>query len=209
MIKSILKRIHAPIYEKRLSVLAGKIVAQLRDGDTVLDVGCGSGMLGAAVLAHPRCPKSITYKGVERTKRGGEPIEVIAYAGGQLPFEDGAFDVVILADVLHHERDEALLLRESARVAKRTLILKDHKPEGLLGYQRLCFLDWAANNPYEVECLYRYHTKDEWRAMFDAHALEPLAEETAIDLYPPLFNWIFGRRLQYFAVLRPGRPPAP
>jgi ubiquinone/menaquinone biosynthesis C-methylase UbiE len=203
MIKSILKRIHAPIYEKRLSVLAEKIVAHLRDGDAVLDIGCGSGMLGAAVLAHPRCPRGVVYKGVERTKRGGEPIEVIEYAGGPLPFGNRAFDVAVLADVLHHERDEELLLREAVRVAKRALILKDHKPEGFLGYQRLCFLDWAANNPYEVECLYRYHSKSEWHAIFDAHALAPVLEETTIDLYPPLFNWVFGKRLQYFAVLTP------
>lgn len=204
MIKAILKHIHAPIYEKRLSVLADRIVAQLEPNDTVLDVGCGSGLLGAAVLNHPRCPKGVVYKGVERFKRGGEPIEVIEYAGGALPFADASFDVVILADVLHHERDEELLLREAARVAKRALLLKDHKPEGFIGYWRLCFLDWAANNPYEVECLYRYHTMPEWRSLFAKETLTPVAEETSIDLYPPFFNFVFGRRLQYFAVLRRG-----
>jgi len=202
MVKWLLKLIHKPIYERRLEILAEKIISHLDPGDKVLDIGCGSGMLGAAVLKHADCPSGVTYRGLEKYKRGGEPIEVLEYEAGRLPFGDHAFNVVVLADVLHHEDQEGFLFSEAARVSKRFLLVKDHKPEGFLGFWRICFLDWAANNPYGVRCLYRYHTLNEWHALFEEHGLVLISEETSIDLYPPLFNLLFGRRLQYIAVLR-------
>lgn len=201
MLKSFLRHVHEPIYQRRIDVLSDLIVSHLRQGDKVLDIGCGSGALGAAVMAHRNRPAGISYRGLEKSKRGGEPIEVVEHKAGPLPFRDREFDVVILADVLHHEEHEAALLGEAARVCKRCLIVKDHKPEGFLGFWRLCFLDWAANHPHDVKCLYRYHTKEEWHAIFKEHGLALRMEQTSIDLYPPFFNLIFGKRLQYLAVL--------
>jgi ubiquinone/menaquinone biosynthesis C-methylase UbiE len=201
MIKNVLKLIHEPIYKRRIEVLSSLVVPQLRPGDKILDIGCGSGALGAAVLTDKHRPAGISYCGLERAKRGREPIDVIEHTEGPLPFADSAFDVVILADVLHHEERESFLISEATRVCKRLLLIKDHKPEGFMGFWRICFLDWAANDPYNVKCLYRYHTMTEWAAIFDEHKLSPVAQKTSIDLYPPLPNLIFGKRLQYFAVL--------
>jgi ubiquinone/menaquinone biosynthesis C-methylase UbiE len=142
------------------------------------------------------------YCGVEKFRRGGEPIEVHEYKTGQLPFADQSFDVAVLADVLHHEEQESFLLGEAVRVSKRLLFVKDQKPEGLLGFWRICFADWASNNPYEVPCLYRYHTSEEWRSLFQGHGLTPISEELSLDYYPPLMNSLFGSRLQYLAVLK-------
>jgi len=202
MLKSLLGFIHEPIYKRRVDVLSSLIVSHLQVGDKVLDIGCGSGMLGAAVREHRSCPIGITYRGLEKSKRGGEPFEVIEHTTGSLPFRDQEFDVVILADVLHHEEQEGSLLSEAVRVCKRSVVVKDIKPNGFLGFWRLCFLDWAANHPHEVKCLYRFHTRREWLTIFEAHGLSPILEETSIDLYPPFFNLIFGKGLQYFVVLK-------
>jgi hypothetical protein len=161
-------------------------------------------LLGEGVLRHRDCPSGVTYFGVEKFRRGGEPIEVHEYKSGRLPFGDQAFDVAILADVLHHADEESFLLGEAARVSKRLLFVKDQKPEGFLGFWRICLADWASNLPYEVRCLYRYRTQEEWHVLFDAHNLIRVSELDSLDLYPPLMNSLFGSRLQYFAVLQKG-----
>jgi SAM-dependent methyltransferase len=201
VLKPLLRALHGPIYERRLATLSGLFVAELRPGDRVLDVGCGFGALGRALLDHPACPAGVQVEGLERVPRGNELITVHAYPGGRMPFADRTWDVVIVADVLHHDHAPDALLREAARVARRAVIVKDHKPEGLLGYRRICFLDWAANAGYGVPCLYRYPTLEGWRALFRTLPVTVAREHTSLDLYPFGWNTLFGKRLHYVAVL--------
>src|SRR5882672_3688786 len=140
--RALFRSLHKPIYERRLKELVHLIGPHLRSGDKVLDIGCGFGHLGRAIMdAHPE----VLVEGVESVKRGGELIPVTAYEGTRMPWKDGSFDAVILADVLHHDHDPDRLLKESARVSKRLVIIKDHIREGFLAQQRISFLDWAAN----------------------------------------------------------------
>ena len=76
MLTNAMRNLHAPIYRKRISVLSNLIVPYLRSGDKVLDIGCGSGLLGQAVLTHEKCPVGVSYTGAEKFKRGDEPIDV-------------------------------------------------------------------------------------------------------------------------------------
>lgn len=201
LMRSLMRRLHAPIYESRLRELVRLIVPHLREGDRVLDVGCGFGALGRAMLNSTLCPRRVEIQGLERAARGGEMIPVTAYDGGPIPFKDRSFDVVILADVLHHERDPHQLIGECVRVTRRLLVIKDHKIDGLLARQRISLIDWAANAPYGVPCLYRYNTLTEWRESHAHHALAIEQEFTSMRLYPPIVNLLFGRRLQYMAIL--------
>ncbi len=199
MFKCLMSAMHAPIYEARLRELGARIVPHLRPGDRVLDVGCGGGAIGSALMA--KAPEGVVIEGLERFKRGGEPIKVHAYDGGAMPFDDASYDVVILADVLHHEDDPDYLLAECRRVAKRLLILKDHKLEGIAAWLRVSLIDWAANAPYGVKCLFRYNTHQQWQDSHKRHSLRPIEELESMNIYPPVINLLFGRRLQYLAVL--------
>ncbi len=208
MLSSLLARVHQPIYQHRLTVLASLLAPHLRGGDRVLDVGCGSGQLGAALLARSGSVPGLVVEGLETKPRGGELIPTTAYDGRSLPFDDGSWDVVILADVLHHEPDADRLLGECARVTRRLLVIKDHRVEGKLGYWIVCLLDWAANRPYGVPCLYRYNSLSQWHAIFSRHRLRVVEERDRIDLYPGFWNLVFGRGRQYFAALEPERHAA-
>lgn len=202
-IGSLMKALHAPVYEARKRALVSAILPHLSPNDTVLDVGCGVGTLGRAIMDHPECPDGVQVTGLERFARGGEPIPVRAYDGITFPDPDKAHDVVIVADVLHHEEDPDRLLRECARVARRLVIIKDHQVAGPLAQQRISLIDWAANAPHGVKCLYRYNTPRQWADLPARLGLRLVTEHNAMNLYPPFVNLLFGRRLQYMAFLAP------
>ncbi len=204
MLSTVLGLLHKPVYLCRIRTLAGLLARELRAGDRVLDVGCGSGALGAATLAHPKCAAGVGYEGAEVAPRPGVPFPVTAVEQGQpLPFPTDSFDVVVAADVLHHAPNEPALLKEIGRVARRRVFLKDHRLAGPFAQARVSFLDWAANHSHGVRCLYRYHTLPQWRELFAAADLSIVEEHPGMDLYPPGLNLMFGRRLQYLALLTP------
>jgi ubiquinone/menaquinone biosynthesis C-methylase UbiE len=198
MIRSLLRACHKPIYERRQETLVELISKHLKPGARVLDVGCGFGQLGRALMDASQ--NKISVEGVESAPRGGELIPVTAYEGLRIPFPDKTFDAVIVADVLHHDHDQERLLREAVRVSKKLMIIKDHRRDGLLAQQRISFLDWAANAGYNVPVLYKYHSEDEWHALVKKVSSKVLEERTSIDIYPPVFNQLFGKGLHYFVV---------
>jgi SAM-dependent methyltransferase len=197
---SIMSAMHRPIYNARLRKLVQTITPHIRAGDKVLDVGCGNGTLGKAILDNQACPAEVQIEGLERVPRGGEPITVHSYDGGTMPFPDNTYDTVIIADVLHHEPEPDALLAECARVAKRLVIIKDHQIRGVFAQQRVAFMDWAANAPYGVPCLFRYNTPNGWTQTLNRHGLDPVERLDAMKLYPPVVNMVFGGKLQFMAI---------
>jgi len=200
-VKALMAVMHRPIYESRERALVAAITPHLRPGDRVLDVGCGTGALGGALLGARGKPDGLVVEGLERRARGGEPIKVHEYDGVKAPFEDKTYDVVIVADVLHHEEQPDLLIAECIRLSRRLVIIKDHQVAGPLAQRRISFIDWAANAPYGVKCLYRYNTAKQWDETVTRHGLAPVEQRRTMNVYPVLVNMVFGRRLHYFAVL--------
>lgn len=199
---SMMSAMHRPVYESRLRELVRRIIPHLLAEDRVLDVGCGNGTLGKALMDAPSCPQGVRVEGLERVVRGGEPIPVHAYDGKVMPFGDAAYDVIIVADVLHHEEQPDRLISECARVSRRLVVFKDHQIKGLFAQLRVSFMDWAANAPYGVPCLYRYHTPQEWSATLARHDLRVVERLDRMNLYPPGVNAVFGGNLQFMAVAR-------
>jgi ubiquinone/menaquinone biosynthesis C-methylase UbiE len=205
MLRPLLRTFHAPIYEHRKQVLVKLISPHLKPGDRVLDIGCGFGHLGRALMdASP----DIQVEGLESVKRGGELIPVTAYSGHQIPFPDQTFDAVILADVLHHDEDQQRLLSEAVRISRNLVIIKDHIRGSVLSQQRICLLDWAANAGYNVPCLYKYHDLQEWHTLVKKFSSGVVEERTSIDIYPPFFNQLLGKSLHYFVVFQPAMKAA-
>ena len=208
-VRSLMKAAHAPIYGARLRELVRLILPHLRENDRVLDVGCGVGTLGHALMTHPSAPKGLTVTGLERFARGGEPIPVRQYDGRTIPDPDRSHDVVIVADVLHHDTDPDAVVRECVRVSRRLLIIKDHQIKGPLALQRISLIDWAANAPHGVPCLYTYNTPAQWDRFGERFHLKAVESHRSINLYPPIVNMMFGRSLQFLGVYQvPGAPHA-
>jgi SAM-dependent methyltransferase len=200
MLRGLLRTFHKPIYEHRQQVLVNLITPHLKSGARVLDIGCGFGHLGRALM--DASPDHIQVEGLESVTRGGELIPVTAYEGTTMPFPDKTFDAVILADVLHHDLDQERLLREAVRISRGTVVIKDHIRGSLLAQQRISLLDWAANAGYNVPCLYKYNDLQQWHTMIGKFSTGVVEERTSIDVYPPVFNEILGKNLHYFVVFR-------
>ena len=102
------------------ALLAGRSVSQPTGGGTVLDAGCGTGLVGAA-LRKRGVPDvvgvDVSLASLERARRSG------AYRGvaqvdleGRLPVADGAVDAVVNVGVLEYLPDPAATLEEFVRV---------------------------------------------------------------------------------------------
>ena len=196
-----LRYLHSPVYKMRLQSLQKEIVPILHPGDHVLDVGCGSGALGRAIVDSHKCPPGVKVTGLEKFRRGDEVAAVKFYDGQKIPYPDRSFDVVILADVLHHAPDPFNLIYECSRVVRRVLIIKDHKIDGFLSKQRISVMDWASNVQYGIPCLYRYYTLQEWENLFGQFELAIEMEINSMKIYPSVMDFFFGGRIQFMAVL--------
>jgi SAM-dependent methyltransferase len=109
--------------------------------------------------------------------------------------------VALLVDVLHHTDDPGPLLRECARIASRIVVVKDHLREGLAAGATLRFMDWVGNARHGVRLPYNYFTYAQWQSTLAASGLRVARWEERLGLYPPLADWLFGRRLHFVASL--------
>lgn len=102
---------------ERAHFIRGRIVSLLAADQSMLDVGCGRGtLLGErSLVPGSMCVGVDSYIWPEWLTHNTNSFYVCALAD-QLPFRDGAFDVVGSFDVLEHLPDDEGAMREQARV---------------------------------------------------------------------------------------------
>lgn len=96
---------------------------RIQPGMTVLDVGCGNGVVGARIAQAFQC--RVTGTDILDYVKTGLPF-VRSQDDGRLPFGDGSFDCVMLNDMLHHvpTAGQEALIREALRVGRQLLIFE-------------------------------------------------------------------------------------
>jgi SAM-dependent methyltransferase len=193
------------IFGRRVEALADNIAAMIPDGvRTVLDVGCGDGTLARSIMQ--RRPE-LSVTGVEVRARPHTAIPVREFDGRVLPFADRSHDLVMLVDVLHHAEEPTLLIRETARVAARAVIIKDHLADAWLSHERLRLMDWVGNIGHGVPLRYAYWSSAQWRDAFRQTGLSEVERRDRLGLYGRPLRWLFERRLHFVSRLVPGRDP--
>ncbi len=97
-----------------------ELVRSLGRVERALDLGCGDGRLTAELDAAELTAADVSPVALERARRrlpeGARLVELAPDA--PLPFDDGAFDVVLCAETIEHVRDVQQLLSEVRRVMR-------------------------------------------------------------------------------------------
>ena len=98
------------VMTRRVEVLASWFARLAPKNARILDVGCGDGLLSAA-LGSKR--PDLTLRGIDVLPRDRTHIPVEMFDGTRIPFDDASYDSVLFSDVLHHTNDPSVLDRKS------------------------------------------------------------------------------------------------
>jgi SAM-dependent methyltransferase len=161
------------LFPYRYAQLTRRLSPHLQDVANVLDVGASCGRLARRLMDVTRCDMI----GIDIHLQPNSSIEVRRYDGRTFPFADGAFDCVLMVDMLHHSADIEQMLKEARRVSRRYILLKDHYWENSIDHILLCAADYLGNAPYGVSLPYHYLRQEEWAGLFDRHRLKTVSLE--------------------------------
>lgn len=187
------------VYDRRTRVLAQKLGELFPANATVLDVGCGDGLIDSLIK---KMRTDLSISGVDVFIRPIRHIAIGVFNGRELPFADQSFDLVLFVDVLHHTDDPEVLLREAVRVARQGVILKDHFGDTALDRGVLRFMDWVGNAHHGVGLPYNYWSEQRWQDAYVSVGLKIDIMRSQLGLYPFPFSLLFDRKLHFLSRLR-------
>ena len=188
------------VFPRRVARLAEMAAKLLPQDASVLDVGCGDGRFASEVM---RLRPDLHIEGIDVLVRPETLIPVTKFDGARIPAGDKSFDVVLFVDVLHHTDDPDILLKEAKRVARKSILIKDHNRDGFAAGQRLRFMDWVGNARHGVVLPYNYWPRRRWESEWKTLGLVEAKQQRELHLYPWWADWCFGSGLHFVVQLKP------
>lgn len=200
-----LRRAALSLHHRAVSLPRGDMVAealtrQLGGVQSLLDVGAGDGRVGARVAD---LVGATEVRGVDVLVHEAPRFLVSEFDGVALPFDDGAFDGVLLSDVLHHAEDAESLLAEALRVARRVVAIKDHFCFGGFSSAMLLAMDVVGNARAGVLVRGNYLTPGQWADLVRRAGGRITALEWPLRVHQPPVSWLTDSRWQFAARVEP------
>lgn len=147
-------------------------------GNSVLDLGCGDGML-LKILN-----QSFDALGIDVIDYRSKENKFLPFAnyseGGIIDLPDKCVDNTILWTVLHHSDNPIHLLNEAERITRHRIVLVEGYANDPHVHQINCFFDWFANRPgknIDVNVPYNFKTTEEWKSLFNKLGCKLIKEE--------------------------------
>ena len=177
-------RFYPPRFRGTYDRFSDVIHDYVRQGDVMLDAGCGSGRVFQYHFDEGQRPRLIVGVDVTDEPKGNQNIDAAARADlGALPFADDTFDVAISSHVAEHLTQPERVFGELSRVLKpggRLLILTPNRwhyvtvssallPHGFhLTYNR-----WRGVDAHDIfPTVYRANTASRLRRLYERAGLD-------------------------------------
>ncbi len=169
--------------------LARRLSPWVKPGQTVLDVGSGSGALARELarstgVAPTLCDVNDYNKADLPYIKLDDPLHI--------PATDGSFDVVLLAFVLHHipERaHQAAVVSEAMRIAARRLLVLEDTPRTRLERAFNVAWDWALNAPNGVPTPFTFRSIEAWTEELSRDGYRVTSVKSFRGLWPTLATY--------------------
>lgn len=148
------------------------VLPHLNKKDKIIDIGCGNCMVIKTLQENGYTCTALDVADLSIV----ENIKVVIYDGEKMPFENQDFDAALLLTVLHHSDNPELVLKETARIAKKIVIIEDiysNKIQQYLTY----FMDTLVNLGHS-NMTYQNKSDAEWKKVFETLQLKLVAESS-------------------------------
>lgn len=148
------------------------VLSHLNKNEKNLDIGAGNGMITNTLRQQGFACTPIDVANLSILP----DVTVIVYDGLKMPFQDKEYDTALLLTVLHHTPDPVPVLKETARVAKKIIIIEDIYKNKLQQYMTYA-MDTLVNLGHS-SMTYQNKSDAEWKATFEELELELIEESS-------------------------------
>jgi len=160
-------RLVSKIYEKAAKKMCWKCQPFIEKGSKILDLGCGSGIVGKTFSTFFQA--EVLGVDIKDSRIVNLPFQIID--GRSLPFSENFFDVILINYVLHHTQNPAEILKEAKRVGEKIIIFED-LPEGFLSKLICKFHGISYNKLFRNPNPIFFKSEKDWEKIFDEIGLK-------------------------------------
>lgn len=153
------------------------VLPHLKNNEKTIDIGAGNGMITQTLRQqnYPTTAMDVADLSII------PEVSVVVYDGLNMPFEANAFDTALLLTVLHHTPDPLPVLQETARIAKKIVIIEDVYSNKIQQYMTYA-MDTLVNLGHS-SMTYQNKSDKEWKATFEQLNLKLVAESSKSVLF--------------------------
>ena len=165
-----------------------RIAPHLDPGETMLDLGAGTGYMARWLRDHAGVRPTLCDL-VDYGNRDRDLPFIHQRDPRHVPVDDGAFDVVLLMFVFHHIpslESQERLLDEAVRIARRRIVIAEDTPGSRLDRAFNVAWDWLLNLRHGVPTPFTFGSVEDWVHRFKARDLSIAHIETYRPLWPTL-----------------------
>ncbi len=156
----IIKQIYLKLGQKWITNKLQTVLSHLDINNKILDVGSGNG-----AICNYLKTKGYNIDALDVANLSIYPhIKTVVYDGKKMPFKNKAYGTALLLTVLHHTNNPKIVLKETARVSQKIIIIEDIYSNIIQQYMTY-IMDTLVNLGHS-NMTYQNKNDKEWKILF-------------------------------------------